>query len=411
MVTGRVEVGAILDPSPGKKDLTNEVESSNDEEIRVSDAPESMNDSDRGHSGSSNDSLSDNNAKGKNKNKRPAKGRVFQCTGYPDCNMSFTRSEHLARHKRKHTGERPFTCPHCTKNFSRLDNLRQHQQTVHAYEKLISGGTLKEHEALKGSIQPKTPSSMYFDLNNETFEDEGALISPPNSSSPAYPYSYHNMHQYPRGQPNINGSYSPPAFSLPHVHQLATPPPSSQINFLKNPNVFKPKRRPKPLSLQHSFINDTGNRLSADGDNNGLHNSFQYQETLKTAPPAPSSRVQSSSFPSFSVSNGPRSALLKPQTASPFSPLFHQSFSQVNNANKTNRVQKEVTRPSFFPSIKYSQSNQTTLPSVSELTFSQKKSPNLMLSHLLNDEESEACTTTLRTEDAVDKGPVIKTMQ
>lgn len=62
---------------------------------------------------------------------RPAPAKTFQCRGYGECRMVFSRSEHLARHIRKHTGERPFTC-HCGKQFSRLDNLRQHAQTVHA---------------------------------------------------------------------------------------------------------------------------------------------------------------------------------------------------------------------------------------------------------------------------------------
>lgn len=35
--------------------------------------------------------------------------------------------------QRKHTGERPFQC-HCSRRFSRLDNLRQHAQTVHVNE-------------------------------------------------------------------------------------------------------------------------------------------------------------------------------------------------------------------------------------------------------------------------------------
>ncbi|KAI4086547.1 MAG: hypothetical protein LQ344_007450 [Seirophora lacunosa] len=61
------------------------------------------------------------------------KGQKFYCTDFPPCNLSFTRSEHLARHIRKHTGERPFQC-HCSRRFSRLDNLRQHAQTVHVNE-------------------------------------------------------------------------------------------------------------------------------------------------------------------------------------------------------------------------------------------------------------------------------------
>ncbi|KAI7859706.1 hypothetical protein BDC45DRAFT_496636 [Circinella umbellata] len=59
------------------------------------------------------------------------KQRLFQCTGYGDCRMVFTRSEHLARHARKHTGEKPFKCimPDCNKMFSRFDNMMQHTQT------------------------------------------------------------------------------------------------------------------------------------------------------------------------------------------------------------------------------------------------------------------------------------------
>ncbi|RYP10544.1 hypothetical protein DL764_000597 [Monosporascus ibericus] len=72
------------------------------------------------------------NADGSRSNKKK-KSQRFYCTDYPPCNLSFTRSEHLARHIRKHTGERPFQC-HCARRFSRLDNLRQHAQTVHVNE-------------------------------------------------------------------------------------------------------------------------------------------------------------------------------------------------------------------------------------------------------------------------------------
>lgn len=39
------------------------------------------------------------------KRPRQSKPKLFQCTGFGDCRMVFTRSEHLARHSRKHTGE------------------------------------------------------------------------------------------------------------------------------------------------------------------------------------------------------------------------------------------------------------------------------------------------------------------
>ena len=38
--------------------------------------------------------------KGSNRLKNKKKGTKFHCTGYSPCNLSFTRSEHLARHVR-----------------------------------------------------------------------------------------------------------------------------------------------------------------------------------------------------------------------------------------------------------------------------------------------------------------------
>ncbi|GJJ72975.1 C2H2 transcription facotor [Entomortierella parvispora] len=69
-------------------------------------------------------------ADGSHHDKTP-KGKLFQCTGFGDCRMVFTRSEHLARHARKHTGEKPFKCvvDGCTRMFSRFDNMVQHTQT------------------------------------------------------------------------------------------------------------------------------------------------------------------------------------------------------------------------------------------------------------------------------------------
>lgn len=57
------------------------------------------------------------------------KPRLFQCT---ICLRSFARLEHLKRHEKSHTKEKPFHCGICEKKFSRRDLLLRHAEKLHA---------------------------------------------------------------------------------------------------------------------------------------------------------------------------------------------------------------------------------------------------------------------------------------
>ncbi|KAF8589796.1 hypothetical protein K439DRAFT_269714 [Ramaria rubella] len=74
----------------------------------------------------------------------------------PVCSSTFTRPQHVARHMRSHTGDRPYKCQHCGDQFARSDLLSRHVNKCHASEK---PPTTTQPARRKGHAQPGSSSA------------------------------------------------------------------------------------------------------------------------------------------------------------------------------------------------------------------------------------------------------------
>ncbi|KAI6085628.1 hypothetical protein F4821DRAFT_146773 [Hypoxylon rubiginosum] len=119
------------------------------------------------------------------------------------CGRSFKRSEHLERHVRTHTKEKPYIC-HCGSAYSRRDLLTRHQRITHETQ----------------TLSPRSPDAPSSEDNHQLATD-----SDPPSEDPAVPVttSIPDMSMSHSVQPH---AYSDPVndFGL-HNHAVGQPYP------------------------------------------------------------------------------------------------------------------------------------------------------------------------------------------
>lgn len=170
-------------------------------------------------------SHTDKAKKDKKKTRNGVREKLFKCTGYEDCNMVFSRAEHLARHMRKHTGEKPFQCHICFKYFSRPDNLKQHKENVHSKIENIASILKSQSRIYNGQFNgmnsiganntyyvnspyyqyPYHSNGLYYNYvgtNDNIAIPSNNVTQPFNSYTPGYFNGYHSF--FPIDMPGAN---------------------------------------------------------------------------------------------------------------------------------------------------------------------------------------------------------------
>ncbi|OAX78222.1 hypothetical protein ACJ72_07474 [Emergomyces africanus] len=172
----------------------------------------------------------------------------------PSCGRLFKRLEHLKRHVRTHTQERPYPCPYCNRAFSRSDNLAQHRRT---HETQQSGQQVtnysdedreQEHEEHEfGSLRDESPPSS-SDSNNHSGSPKHSPNHSPKHSLNNNNNNISNTDHHHRSSNNGSNLYMPPRL-VNMANVTSMPPPMVMQSGL--PTIVAPQMITPQLLQQH----------------------------------------------------------------------------------------------------------------------------------------------------------------
>jgi zinc finger protein CreA/MIG len=186
--------------------------------------------------------------------------RPYRC---PQCDKAFHRLEHMTRHIRTHTGEKPHACKYldCTKRFSRSDELVRHSR-IHRPKSRRSNKTYQGAAAAAAAGLQDESSALATIMPSPS---KTASQSPPTSKSGSPnvspPHSYSNyVSTTPQGGFARNTGERADAFNINLLAIVA-----SQVERDDHPNTqFRPSRLPPsqpPFSHYRSAYSHNGSHF------------------------------------------------------------------------------------------------------------------------------------------------------